>query len=79
MPKPDLASLERTIDKAFEEREAVSTSTRGEVRDAVETALSLLDRGEARVAERQADGQWHVNQWLKKAVLLSFRLNPMEV
>ncbi len=79
MSTPDLASLEQTIDKAFEERDGVSTATRGEVRDAVETALSLLDKGAARVAERQADGQWRVNQWLKKAVLLSFRLNPMEV
>ncbi len=43
------------------------------------SALDLLDRGTARVAERQADGNWHVNQWLKKAVLLSFRLNPMEI
>jgi 2,3,4,5-tetrahydropyridine-2-carboxylate N-succinyltransferase len=79
MQTADLAALEQTIDKAFEERDGVSTATRGAVRDAVETALSLLDRGEARVAERQADGTWHVNQWLKKAVLLSFRLNPMEV
>jgi 2,3,4,5-tetrahydropyridine-2-carboxylate N-succinyltransferase len=79
MPTADLASLEGTIDKAFEERDGVSTSTRGAVRDAVETALSLLDRGEARVAERRINGSWHVNQWLKKAVLLSFRLNPMEV
>jgi 2,3,4,5-tetrahydropyridine-2-carboxylate N-succinyltransferase len=79
MPTADLALLEETIDTAFEERETVSTATRGAVRDAVETALSLLDRGEARVAERRADGTWHVNQWLKKAVLLSFRLNPMEV
>jgi 2,3,4,5-tetrahydropyridine-2-carboxylate N-succinyltransferase len=79
MQTADLASLEQTVDKAFEERDGVSTATRGAVRDAVETALSLLDRGEARVAERQANGTWHVNQWLKKAVLLSFRLNPMEV
>ncbi|MGN6306407.1 MAG: 2,3,4,5-tetrahydropyridine-2,6-dicarboxylate N-succinyltransferase [Mesorhizobium sp.] len=79
MSKPDLASLETTIDKAFEEREGVSTATRGEVRDAIQAALDLLDKGVARVAERQADGRWHVNQWLKKAVLLSFRLNPMEV
>ena len=79
MPTADIASLEQTIDKAFEERDGVSAATRGAVRDAVETALSLLDRGEARVAEKQADGKWHVNQWLKKAVLLSFRLNPMTV
>ena len=79
MPTADLASLEKTIDTAFEERDDVSTATRGAARDAVETALSLLDRGEARVAERRTNGAWHVNQWLKKAVLLSFRLNPLEV
>src|SRR3954452_18514253 len=79
MSKPDLSSLENTIEKAFEERDAISTATRGEVRDAIQSALDLLDRGTARVAERQADGKWHVNQWLKKAVLLSFRLNPMEI
>ena len=79
MSKPDLASLEKTIEKAFEERDAISTATRGETRDAIQSALDLLDRGVARVAERQADGKWHVNQWLKKAVLLSFRLNPMEI
>jgi 2,3,4,5-tetrahydropyridine-2-carboxylate N-succinyltransferase len=79
MPTADLVSLEQTIDKAFEERDGVSTATRGAIRDAVETALLLLDRGEERVAERRPDGTWHVNQWLKKAVLLSFRLNPMEV
>ena len=49
------------------------------MRKAVDSALGLLDRGEARVAERQADGRWQVNQWLKKAVLLSFRLNDMSV
>ncbi len=79
MSKPDLASLEKTIEKAFEERDTISTSTRGETRDAIQSALELLDRGAARVAERQDDGKWHVNQWLKKAVLLSFRLNPMEI
>jgi 2,3,4,5-tetrahydropyridine-2-carboxylate N-succinyltransferase len=76
---PDLTSLETTIERAFEAKDGVSTATKGEVREAVETALDLLDRGEVRVAERQADGAWKVNQWLKKAVLLSFRLNPMEV
>lgn len=79
MSKSDLLALEKTIDKAFDEREGIDTSTRGEVRDAVETALDLLDKGQARVAERQENGDWAVNQWLKKAVLLSFRLNPMEV
>jgi 2,3,4,5-tetrahydropyridine-2-carboxylate N-succinyltransferase len=61
-------------------RGTISTSTRGEVRDAVEEALNLLDK-RARPAspKRGADGNWTVNQWLKKAVLLSFRLNPMEI
>jgi 2,3,4,5-tetrahydropyridine-2-carboxylate N-succinyltransferase len=79
MTKPDLAALEKTVEKAFDERDGVTTGTRGEVRDAVEAALELLDKGQARVAERAADGTWTVNQWLKKAVLLSFRLNPMEI
>jgi len=79
MTKPDFASLEKVIEKAFDERDGINTATRGEVRDAVEQSLLLLDRGEARVAEKQADGNWQVNQWLKKAVLLSFRLNPMQI
>ena len=79
MTKPDFASLEKVIEKAFDERDGINTATRGEVRDAVEQSLLMLDRGEARVAEKQADGNWQVNQWLKKAVLLSFRLNPMQI
>ncbi|PZO79682.1 MAG: 2,3,4,5-tetrahydropyridine-2,6-dicarboxylate N-succinyltransferase [Mesorhizobium amorphae] len=79
MSKPDALALEQAIEKAWEGRDGISTSTRGETRDAVETSLGLLDRGEARVAERREDGSWHVNQWLKKAVLLSFRLNGMEL
>ncbi len=73
----DLKDLEKTIDAAFEQRETIGPSAKGAVREAVEHALDLLDRGVARVAERGADGAWHVNQWLKKAVLLSFRLNDM--
>ncbi|MBS9719353.1 2,3,4,5-tetrahydropyridine-2,6-dicarboxylate N-succinyltransferase [Tianweitania sp. BSSL-BM11] len=79
MTKADLSGLETTIEQAFEARDTVHIETRGPVREAVNEALDLLDRGEARVAERQADGSWTVNQWLKKAVLLSFRLNPMEI
>ncbi|OYY07965.1 MAG: 2,3,4,5-tetrahydropyridine-2,6-dicarboxylate N-succinyltransferase [Rhizobiales bacterium 35-68-8] len=71
--------LEAIIDAAFERRAEISPSTSGEVRDAVNTALDLLDSGKSRVAERSAEGAWTVNQWLKKAVLLSFRLNDMEV
>src|SRR5215470_6701065 len=74
-----LSALESTINAAFEARDGVSTATKGEVRDAVESALELLDKGEARVAERETSGKWKVNQWLKKAVLLSFRLNDMSV
>ncbi len=77
--KHDLAGLAATIETAFDARDAVSFATTGELRDAVETALNLLDRGEVRVAERGDDGVWSVNQWLKKAVLLSFRLKPMDI
>ena len=73
------AELARTIDAAFEDRNNVTPKTRGAVRKAVDKALDLLDSGAARVAEREANGSWHVNQWLKKAVLLSFRLNDMSV
>jgi 2,3,4,5-tetrahydropyridine-2,6-dicarboxylate N-succinyltransferase len=73
------ADLEETIDAAFEKRDGIGPATKGAVRDAVDAALDLRDRGNARVAERRTDGSWHVNQWLKKAVLLSFRLNDMSV
>ena len=69
------AALEKTITNAWEARADISPATRGEVRDAVDAALSLLDAGKERVAQKAADGSWTVNQWLKKAVLLSFRLN----
>ena len=68
------AQLEAVIDAAWDTRDTVGTATTGDVRDAVNAALSLLDGGERRVAEK-VDGVWTVNQWLKKAVLLSFRLN----
>jgi len=70
------ADLARTVDAAWEARDRVSPSTRGAYRDAVEAVLEGLDAGELRVAEKTAQG-WHVHQWLKKAVLLSFRLNDM--
>ena len=72
-------ALEKIIDDAFAAREGIGPATKGPLRDAVETLLGMLDSGKARVAERQADGRWQVNQWLKKAVLLSFRLNDMAV
>jgi 2,3,4,5-tetrahydropyridine-2,6-dicarboxylate N-succinyltransferase len=71
--------LETLIDKAFEDRARITPGATGDVREAVEKALDLLDRGKARVAEKIPDAtgpnSWKVNQWLKKAVLLSFRLN----
>jgi len=70
----DHDSLIATIDAAWEDRANVSTDTEGEIRDAVEQAIAMLDSGELRVAEPSGDG-WTVNQWAKKAVLLSFRLN----
>ncbi|MEQ8404268.1 MAG: 2,3,4,5-tetrahydropyridine-2,6-dicarboxylate N-succinyltransferase [Oceanicaulis sp.] len=69
-------TLQAVIDKAFDDRDAVGPDTSGEVRDAVEAALTALDRGEARIASKEDDGGWVVHEWLKKAVLLSFRLNP---
>ncbi|MEJ2375314.1 MAG: 2,3,4,5-tetrahydropyridine-2,6-dicarboxylate N-succinyltransferase [Pseudolabrys sp.] len=72
-------SLEKTIDDAFEGRDKIGPKTKGAVRKAVDEALALLDSGKARVAERDAAGNWQVNQWLKKAVLLSFRLNDLSV
>ena len=70
--------MEATIDAAWLQRETIGASTSGEVREAVDAALDALDSGAARIAE-PLDGQWVVHQWLKKAVLLSFRLNPMEM
>ena len=70
--------LQSTIEAAWDARDGVNSATRGEVREAVETALNMLDEGIARVAEPTSDG-WQVNQWLKKAVLLSFRLNDMSL
>lgn len=70
------AALETTINAAWEARDSISTATRGEVRDAIEATLTALDSGTLRVAEKRGQ-DWHVNQWAKKAVLLSFRLNDM--
>ena len=73
----DPAQLPSIIDAAFDARDTITAETTGDVRDAVHAALELLDSGSARVAEKSGDGDWAVNQWLKKAVLLSFRLNDM--
>src|SRR5215204_1213754 len=71
--------LKPIIEKAWAERDGISTATQGEARDAVKETLARLDAGTLRVAERSADGQWQVNQWAKEAILLSFRLNPNAV
>ena len=70
------AQLQKTIEDAWEGHEDICIGTTGEVRDAVKATLDLLDSGQARVAEK-INGQWQVHQWLKKAVLFSFRLNDM--
>ncbi len=72
------SDLQSAIETAWENREALTPATTGADREAVETALADLDSGAARVAEK-IDGAWRVNEWLKKAVLLSFRLNDMEI
>jgi 2,3,4,5-tetrahydropyridine-2-carboxylate N-succinyltransferase len=73
-----MSDLQTTIEQAWEARDKVNLETKGPVRDAVNAALELLDSGKARVAEKRGE-DWHVNQWLKKAVLLSFRLNDMSM
>ncbi|MGJ8535612.1 MAG: 2,3,4,5-tetrahydropyridine-2,6-dicarboxylate N-succinyltransferase [Parasphingopyxis sp.] len=70
--------LERIIEEGWNRRESVDADTGGELREAVDTAIAMLDNGEARVATR-AGADWTVHQWLKKAVLLSFRLNDMQL
>ncbi len=71
--------LQQDIEAAWDARDTINAGTMGTTRDAVVAALALLDAGKVRVAEKGADGQWAVNQWLKKAVLLSFRLNDNEI
>ncbi|MBU3031901.1 2,3,4,5-tetrahydropyridine-2,6-dicarboxylate N-succinyltransferase [Paracoccus marinaquae] len=70
-------ALEHAIETAWENRDGITSATKGEVREAIEETLNRLDTGALRVAEKRGN-DWHVNQWAKKAVLLSFRLNDME-
>ncbi|ETA53926.1 2,3,4,5-tetrahydropyridine-2,6-dicarboxylate N-succinyltransferase [Ponticoccus alexandrii] len=72
------AQLETAIEAAWEARDTITPATTGEARDAIEETLNALDSGKLRVAEKQASGDWHVNQWAKKAVLLGFRVKDME-
>jgi 2,3,4,5-tetrahydropyridine-2-carboxylate N-succinyltransferase len=73
------AQLEAAIESAWDARDTIKPSTTGEQRDAIEDTLAALDGGTLRVAERQENGDWHVNQWAKKAVLLGFRIKDMEM
>ncbi len=73
----DMTDIQNIIEQAWEDRDGLNVDTKGEARDAVEEALAMLDSGQARIAE-PSDNGWQVNQWLKKAVLLGFRLNPMK-
>ena len=72
------SELQPVVDAAWEQRDSIGPETRGDIRLSVDRAIAALDSGEARIAEK-VDGEWAVHQWLKKAVLLSFRLNPMEM
>jgi 2,3,4,5-tetrahydropyridine-2-carboxylate N-succinyltransferase len=73
------ARLEPAIEAAWEVRDTITVNTKGKMREAIEGTLLALDRGVLRVAEKQSDGHWFVNQWAKKAVLLGFRLKDMEL
>lgn len=73
------AMLEAAIEAAWEVRDTLTPHSKGEARDAIEATLEALDKGVLRVAEKKDDGNWHVNQWAKKAVLLGFRVKEMEV
>ena len=75
----DIAGLETAIEAAWDARDTITPGTTGETREAIEETLNALDGGGLRVAERQEGGNWHVNQWAKKAVLLGFRLKDMEM
>ena len=73
------ADLERAIEAAWEVRDTITPATGGESHQAIEDTLNALDSGSLRVAEKRESGDWHVNQWAKKAVLLGFRIKDMEM
>ena len=73
-----MSDLENIINNAFDDRENINTNTKGEIRDVVNNTLNKLDSGLIRVCEK-VDNQWIVNQWIKKAILLSFRLNDNDI
>ena len=73
-----MSDLERIINDAFEERDNINVNTAGDIRNAVDETLNKLDSGSLRVCEK-INNEWQVNQWIKKAILLSFRLNDNEM
>ena len=75
----DLDNLKNIINDAFEDISNIDTNTKGEIRQSVDKTLELLDKGIVRVAEPEGNSKWKVNQWAKKAVLLSFKLNDMAI
>ena len=79
MTEISFSDLQAEIEAGWAERQAVSASTHGPLRTAVEETISHLDAGRLRSAERDAEGRWHAHQWAKQAILLSFRLNPNQV
>ncbi len=74
----NIHAFESIIESAWEQRDTINPNTQGEIRQTVDATLKALDSGTLRVAEKK-NGQWHVNQWAKKAILLSFRLNDMQL
>jgi len=76
MPSSELSNI---IDAAWEDRASLSPDTKGERRDAIESAIMSLDSGERRVASRDGNGDWEVHQWLKKAVLMGFRIHANKI
>ncbi len=79
MADTNTAQLETAIEAAWEARDTITPQTTGETREAIEATLDALDSGALRVAEKRDGGDWHVNQWAKKAVLLGFRIKDMEM
>lgn len=73
-----MSDLQQIIEKAWEQKESINTATKGEFKDAIIETLAQLDNGSLRVAEKK-DNSWKVNQWAKKAILLSFRINEMSL
>ena len=75
----ELEKIKSIIERVFDNNEDINPNTTGEIKQAIDLALNYLDKGELRVADPIGNSQWKVNQWLKKAVLLSFKINDMDI